>query len=164
MTVQNLQSGPPRRWSEQLGGIYWLPRLIDKTRAALAGTLGGYLFGQSPMDRALLRALGLSHGDFATIVLDARDDEAVLASIASRDSPALERARAWSAAMPRRNGLFLWFLDVDDGYRASWLRVPIAFVADGISRAAKSLWPSRAADVDKGVRDERREPGGRGSH
>ena len=158
MTVRDLQSSPPRRWSEQLDGIYWLPRLIDKTRAALAGTLGGYLFGQSPMDGALLRALGVSHRDFAAIVLGAPDDEAVLASLASRDSTALERARAWSAKMPRRNGLFLWFLDVDDGYRASWLRAPIALGADGISRAAKWLRPSRAADPDAGPRPDRREP------
>ena len=159
MTAHDLQSGPPRRWSEQLGGIRWLPRLIDKTRAALAGTLGTYLFGQSPVDRALLSELGLSHGDFAAIVRAAPDDEAVLAAIASRDAPALDRARAWSAAMPRRYGVFLWLIDVDDGYRASPLRAPIGLAADAISLAAKRWWPSRAADPDAGVRIERREPG-----
>ncbi|MGB8519688.1 MAG: DUF5069 domain-containing protein, partial [Candidatus Tumulicola sp.] len=78
MTERDLHAGPPRRWSEEIDGICWLPRLIDKTRAALAGTLGDYLFGQSPMDRALLRALGLSHREFAAIVRAAAGDDAVL--------------------------------------------------------------------------------------
>ena len=61
MEARDLTVVPPRRWSESLGGITWLPRLIDKARAALNGTLGSYLYGQSPMDRGLLKQLGLSH-------------------------------------------------------------------------------------------------------
>lgn len=126
-----------------MNGIYWLPRLIDKTRAALAGTLGDYLFGQSPMDRALLRELKLSHRDFAAIVRDAPSDDAVLAAITVRDPQAPERARAWSAALPARNRLFLWLLDVDDGYRASRLTAPVKLGATAVSRIAKALWPAR---------------------
>jgi len=37
--IRDLSQGPPRRWNEEIGGIKWLPRLIDKTRAALAGKL-----------------------------------------------------------------------------------------------------------------------------
>lgn len=145
-TARDLRAGAPRRWSERLGGIYWLPRLIDKTRAALSDSLGTYLFGQSPMDRGLLGALRLTHRDFATIVRSARDDDAVLAAIAAGDPEAPARARVWSAAMPGRNRLFLWLLDVDDGYRASWLRRPINLGANAVSAAAKWLWPSRAAE------------------
>ena len=94
------------------------------------------------MDRALLRRLGLSHGDFAAIVRAAPDDDVVLAAIDAGDRDALERARRWSAVMPARNRLFLWVLDVDDGYRASWLRAPIAAAAKAVSRAVKRLKPS----------------------
>lgn len=153
-TARDLRAGAPRRWSERLGGIYWLPRLIDKTRAALSGTLGTYLFGQSPMDRALLRALRLTHHDFATIVRSAGDDDAVLGAIAALDPQAVPRARAWSAEMPSRNGLFLWLLDVDDGYRASWLRRPIKLGANAVSATAKWLWPSRAAEPPDADRAE----------
>ncbi len=146
MTERDLHAGPPRRWSEEIGGICWLPRLIDKTRAALAGTLGDYLFGQSPMDRALLRALGLSHREFAAIVRAASGDDAVLSAVAAHDLQAPARARAWSAAMPPRNRAFLWLLDVDDGYRSSALVSPVKCGANAMSRIAKWLWPSRAAE------------------
>ncbi|MEO6835351.1 MAG: DUF5069 domain-containing protein [Candidatus Tumulicola sp.] len=146
MEARDLQATPPRRWSERLGGIYWLPRSIDKARAALIGRLGTYLFGQSPIDRGLLSELGLSHRDFAVIVKNSRDDEAVLAALASRDPASLDRARAWSKKFPAKYRLFLWILDVDDGYRATWLRPPIAAMANVIARAVKRLWPSRAAE------------------
>ncbi len=133
-----------------MDGIYWLPRLIDKARAALSGSLGDYLFGQSPMDRALLQKLGLRHREFASIVRDAADDDGILAAIAARDPEALPRARAWSEGLPQRHRLFLWFIDVDDGYRTTWLRAPIAATANAISRTAKRLWPSRAAQRSAG--------------
>ncbi|MDP9111911.1 MAG: DUF5069 domain-containing protein, partial [Candidatus Eremiobacteraeota bacterium] len=75
---EDLTAGPPRRWTRELDGIRWLPRLIDKTRAALAGTLGDYLYGQSPVDRALLRALGLGYRDFTAIVMQSANDDAVI--------------------------------------------------------------------------------------
>jgi hypothetical protein len=147
MEARDLRTSPPRRWSVALSDIYWLPRLIDKTRAALAGTLGDYLFGQSPIDRSLLRELGLSHREFATIVRRAGDDDgAVLSELTSRDPGSLERARAWSKGLPERYGLFLWFIDVDDGYRGTWLRTPVVVAATAVSRAAKRLWPSHAAE------------------
>lgn len=146
MNAMDLRTGPPRRWNEQLGGIYWLPRLIDKARAALAGTLGDYLFGQSPMDHGLLRALGMSHREFAVVVREADGDDAVLAALAQRPG-ALERAGAWSEPLPREHKMFFYFVDVDDGYRKTgWLHGPIVFAARHISRTAKRLWPSKAAE------------------
>jgi hypothetical protein len=141
--VRDLRTEPPRRWSERLDGICWLPRLIDKARAARAGLLGDYLFGQSPMDRALLRKLGLSHRAFAELVQAAGDDDEVIAAIARRDAPALERARAWSQHLGQRHRLFLWFIDVDDGYRAAPVRWMVNAGATWISRTAKRLWPVR---------------------
>lgn len=146
MEVKDLRAGPPRRWNERLDGICWLPRMIDKARAAMAGTLGDYLYGQSPMDHALLKELRLSHREFAAIVRDAPDDAAVVGAIAAHDPVSLDRARAWSGRMARKLGWFLWCLDADDGYRSTALHAPIAVVANAVSRTAKRLWPSRAAE------------------
>jgi hypothetical protein len=146
MQARDLRVVPPRRWSDRLDGIYWLPRAIDKARAALGGTLGTYLFGQSPVDRELLGALGLSHQAFAEIVARSPDDDAVLAALTSRDPASLRRARDWSGTLAKRLGPFRWILDVDDGYVGTRLRAPIAVAANVVSRAAKRLWPSRAAE------------------
>jgi hypothetical protein len=117
MEARDLTVVPPRRWSDSLGGITWLPRLIDKARAALNGTLGSYLYGQSPMDRGLLKQLGLSHRAFAVIVKNAPDDAAVLAALQARDPESLERTRRWTdVEIPHRHRLFLFLMDYDDGY------------------------------------------------
>jgi hypothetical protein len=155
MEGKDLVSAPPRRWDERLGDVRWLPRLIDKAAAALSGTLGNYLYGQSPMDSALLRQLGLTHREFAVFVKNAGDDAAVLAALSRRDPAALARARAWSDALPERHKYFLWFLDVDDGYRThAWLHKPVAIVANALSKTAKRLWPSRAAERAASTADE----------
>jgi hypothetical protein len=117
MEARDLKVVPPRRWSESLGGITWLPRLIDKARAALCGKLGGYLYGQSPMDRGLLEQLGVSHRAFAVIVKNAPDDDAVLAALRAHDADAVERTRRWTdVEIPNRHRLFLFLMDYDDGY------------------------------------------------
>src|SRR5579862_585641 len=104
MIAKDLTRVPPRRWNERLDGIPWLPRLIDKASASNAGTLGTYLYGQSPMDTRLLHILGLGHGSFERIVAEANDDRAVLAAIAARDGGALDRGRAWANGFEFRNG------------------------------------------------------------
>jgi hypothetical protein len=117
MEARDLTVVPPRRWSDSLGGITWLPRLIDKARAALNGTLGSYLYGQSPMDRGLLKQLGLSHRAFAVIVKNAPDDAAVLAALQAHDAECVERTRRWTdVELPHRHKLFLFLMDYDDGY------------------------------------------------
>ncbi|MGH7736768.1 MAG: DUF5069 domain-containing protein [Candidatus Tyrphobacter sp.] len=149
MNAPDLRRGPPRRWNESLGQIRWLPRLIDKTRAAIAGTLGDYLFGQSPTDRALLRELGLSHREFARIVHDAPGDADVLASLQARSPERVRAARQWSDEIGRRKALFLFLIDLDDGYldrRWAILRMPVRLGAAWFVRTLKRVAPSRAAE------------------
>lgn len=148
MSAPNLQAGPPRRWSDEIEGIRWLPRLIDKTRAAIAGTLGTYLYGQSPIDREFLGALGMGHREFARIVRDAPDDAAVVRALAARDAESLARVRAWGASLQRRHPMWMLGLDLDDGRlpRYAWLK-PIANVgSDALTAVVKRAWPSHAAD------------------
>ncbi|MDQ2866212.1 MAG: DUF5069 domain-containing protein, partial [Candidatus Eremiobacteraeota bacterium] len=116
MQSLNLRNGAPRRWSDTLEGIVWLPRLIDKTRAAIAGTLGSYLYGQSPIDRSLLHTLGIGHTEFARIVASEPDDAAIARSLERRDPQSIDRARSWGTNLRRKYAWFLFVLDVDDGY------------------------------------------------
>ena len=148
MQAKDLRVEPPRRWSERAGDIPWLPRLIDKTRAAQAGTLGAYLFGQSPIDRSCLRALGLRHREFAQMVASAGDDSQVLSAIEAARPGALDHARAWGERLPRRHGLFLFCIDVDDGYvgHLRLFKPPINALTFALTWTIKRLWPSRAAE------------------
>ncbi|MGZ3517817.1 MAG: DUF5069 domain-containing protein [Vulcanimicrobiaceae bacterium] len=150
MQAKDLRAGPPRRWSERVDGIRWLPRLIDKTRAALAGTLGDYLYGQSPVDRGLLRALGVPYREFTKIVNDAPDDDAVLAALQARSPEGVARARAWSARLPLTHSLFLLGLDVDDGYLGGlWplFKTPVNACTNPFTRWLKARFPSNATDI-----------------
>ena len=70
----DLTKHPPRRWNDTFEGIAWLPRLIDKARAYDAGTLGTYLFGQSPADNSFLAAAGISYDDLLSATRLASDD------------------------------------------------------------------------------------------
>ena len=149
MQVKDLAAEPPRRWTEELGGVRWLPRLIDKTRAALAGTLGDYLYGQSPVDRGLLRALGLRYRDFTAVVREAASDDAVLRELEGSVPAGLLAARRWSRSLPRTHGVFLFAIDLDDGYLgAPWtlLKRPANFASATFTRWLKRRFPSRAVD------------------
>ncbi len=152
MQAPNLQTNAPRRWSESVDGIAWLPRLLDKTRAGLAGTLGSYLYGQSPIDRGLLHALGIGHTEFARIVAHAPDDFAVVQTLAQRDPHSIERARAWSRRLRTKLRWFMFVLDVDDGYAGGfWSAVKpvVTPAANGFTWTIKRLWPSRALERSK---------------
>lgn len=117
MNVPDLRVQPPRRWNVAIDGVIWLPRLIDKCRAAQAGTLGTYLYGQSPVDDALLRKAGLDYAAFSEIVRDnsAFDDGAVLAAIERAVPGATERLRAWGTKLAAKRAPFLAVIDLDDG-------------------------------------------------
>lgn len=142
--ARNLHNGPPRRWSDELDGTRWLPRLIDKARAAQAGSLGTYLYGQSPVDADCLSALGMGHSRFAAIVAAAPDDQGVIAALRERDASAFERAQAWSRTdLTRKWGWLMHVLDIDDGYVTPWYRQVVQACADAVARSAKTLWPAK---------------------
>ncbi len=144
MNAPDLRLEPPRRWNVELGGVRWLARLADKARAAHDGTLGTYFYGHSPIDRSFLAALRLSHDDFARLAVQS-DDAELAASLEAYD-PGLQRAREWSAILPKRYGLFLALLDIDDGYRASPLYGMVSAGADAISGFVKRVLPSQYRD------------------
>ncbi len=107
----------PRRWTIELDGIRWLPRMIDKARMRERGELGSYLLGHSPVDRALLARAGLSTDEFAAVVRASPDDASVLAALRARAGWDEARIRRWSDrfASTYRRLIPLW--DLDEGYR-----------------------------------------------
>jgi hypothetical protein len=141
MEAPDLCASAPRRWNVEIGGVRWLARLADKARAAQNGSLGTYLYGQSPMDRSLLRVLGCTHDEFARVAVAARDDVALEAALQSYDM-GLRGARAWSTVLPKRYGWFLTLLDIDDGYRTFPLHGVVRMTADALSGLVKRTVPS----------------------
>ncbi len=122
----------PRRWSVEIDGIRWLPRMIDKARMRSGGNLGAYLMGHSPVDRALLTRLGITTEEFVTLANAAPDDAAVLAALRARgfDEAGVRR---WSDAFPQRYRLFIVVWDIDEGY------VPPTPLARGVAALIRSV-------------------------
>ncbi len=144
----DLRITPPRRWSDEIGGIRWLPRMIDKARAAVSGTLGDYLYGQCPMDGSLLRTLGITYKEFTGIVRTSDgEDEKVLALLQARCGNGIDLARRWSDRIARYTA-FGFLLDVDDGYAPNVLhafRSVIRGVSSVLARYARYHSPSKAS-------------------
>jgi quercetin dioxygenase-like cupin family protein len=63
-----------------LDGYAWLPRIIDKSRAARAGTLGDGVH-PCPVDRRCLALLGIDFETFTKVVARSTDDAEVLAGL-----------------------------------------------------------------------------------
>jgi quercetin dioxygenase-like cupin family protein len=63
-----------------LDGYAWLPRMIDKSRAAREGTLGDAVH-PCPVDRRCLALLGIDFESFSEVVARAADDAEVLAGL-----------------------------------------------------------------------------------
>jgi hypothetical protein len=148
VSAPDLRAGPPRRWNTAIDGVIWLPRIVDKARAFDAGTLGDYLFGQSPLDDAFLRAARIEYGDFLEIVRTSADDASVFAKVCARSPEMLGRLRRFSTRMPARIPLILHCIDLDDGYASSHLKGVIVPVvrggANAVARLIRVFRPDRA--------------------
>ncbi len=65
-----------------LGGIRWLPRIIEKARAKLTGELPPTLMYGCGMDRPFLKKVGIAPEDFLKTVWEAgSDDHAILTRV-----------------------------------------------------------------------------------
>jgi hypothetical protein len=71
----DLRTTYPRSPREKLAGYVHLPRMIDKCRAALAGTEGDYIY-PCPMDQRLLEFAGITAKQLSKAVQE-MDDAAV---------------------------------------------------------------------------------------
>jgi hypothetical protein len=69
----DLREHPPRSPREQLAGLVFLPRTIDKVRAKLQGTLGLYHIAPG-ISGFLFESLGITEEQFTHVVREARND------------------------------------------------------------------------------------------
>jgi hypothetical protein len=81
---------------DTLEAYAWLPRMIDKARAAHAGTLGSYMH-PCPVDLRCLGLLGIEASDFGQIASSARTGAEVVASLRRAGAPSA--ADAWFDAV-----------------------------------------------------------------
>lgn len=99
----NLSQRPPRSPRVRLGGYVHLPRLLDKARAAAAGTLGEYIY-PCPLDRLFFEFTGVTSEQILDLVKAGKGDGDVLAWV--RAHAPIRRAdweiAAWSAWMESR--------------------------------------------------------------
>ena len=118
----------PRRWTETLDGIRWLPRMIDKARMEEQGSLGAYLFGHSPIDKELLARVGMSTAEFARVVKEHSDDAGVLGALRRHPGFDEARVRRWSERLPKHFKTLIYLIDVDERYipPAHWQKPVIA--------------------------------------
>ena len=96
----DLRAHPPRNPREQLAGLVFVPRTVDKVRAKLQGTLGFYKVGPGLSSR-LFEWIGITEEDFTQAVRDAKSDDDIAEYIRTHcdtttvrgDQPAPDRTR-----------------------------------------------------------------------
>lgn len=79
----DLRRHPPRSPRVELGGLVLLARTVDKTKAKIQGTLGGYKVTPG-LSGYLLEWLGIDESDFTQAVRELRDDEKIASWVATK--------------------------------------------------------------------------------
>ncbi len=104
MTPLDLSTRRPRSVREQLAGIAYLPRAIDKVRAQLpGGRLGPYVVlsdGVRTLSAGMYHLFGFGHEEFAAVVAGAAGEDAVAAWVRARVGD--ETIAKWNAGLLTR--------------------------------------------------------------
>jgi len=82
----DLRAHPPRSGREELGGLVFLARTIDKTRAKLQGTLGEYKVTPG-ISGYLFEWLGITEDAFTSAVAASKSDDDVVAWLRANTDP-----------------------------------------------------------------------------
>jgi hypothetical protein len=82
--ANDLTARAPRGRDAELDGYAWLPRMLDKARATLAETAGGYPFG-CPGDHTRMARLAIAPELVLDLAARHTDDHAVLDALRARD-------------------------------------------------------------------------------
>jgi quercetin dioxygenase-like cupin family protein len=90
--AKDLTTEAPRGLDAELEGYAWIPRMLDKARATLAGTAGSYLFG-CPVDHTCMARLGIAPELVLDLAARNDDDHAVLDAMRAHGIPSA--ADAW---------------------------------------------------------------------
>ena len=90
MEPLDLETSPPRGPREQLLGVCFLPRTIDKIRAELpGGKTGGYLVAESTMSSYVLHKIGVKLDELRDVVARAAGENEVVEWLRARVDPAV---------------------------------------------------------------------------
>jgi quercetin dioxygenase-like cupin family protein len=90
--AKDLTAQAPAGLDSELEGYAWIPRMLDKARATLAGTAGRYLFG-CPVDHTCMARLGIAPELVLDLAARHADDRAVLDELRAHGIPSA--AEAW---------------------------------------------------------------------
>ena len=103
ISAPDLTQRPPRSPRVRLGGYVLLPRLLDKGRAAIAGTLGDYQYN-CPLDQRVLGFLGLDAEALRAELATDKGDGEILVWIAANQKHPREawEIEQWSDFQDRR--------------------------------------------------------------
>lgn len=93
----DLSQHPPRSPRVRLGSFVHLPRLLDKARAAAAGTLGEYIF-PCPLDKRFFDYSGIAPDALLAQVKEGKSDSEMLQWVLANLRPARTpwEIKAWS--------------------------------------------------------------------
>ncbi len=90
MEPLDLEARPPRGPREELLGVCFLPRTIDKIRGELpGGKLGGYLVAESSMSSYVLHKLGIPLDELREAVARAASEDELVDWLRPRVDPAV---------------------------------------------------------------------------
>lgn len=94
----DLTTHAPRSPYDELGGIWFLPRSIDKMRALIADTLGEYQ-ARAGFSTRLFDLFGTDADGFEAIVRTHDTDDGVLAALMAHKHPTAEEIAAYNTVV-----------------------------------------------------------------
>jgi hypothetical protein len=94
-SLVDLTKNPPRSPYVRLGGYVILPRLIDKARASLGGTLGEYYDGPKGLNGRFLQFVGIEHQAIKEQIAKGGGDAEILAWVELNAKP---KRQPWEIA------------------------------------------------------------------
>lgn len=99
MNANDLSKSPPRSPRVRISGFPLLARAIDKGRATLAGTAGGYHF-DCPLDNMLFGFKEVNGTDVRRVLESGASDDEVAAWLHQNGTPkSEEEIAAWAASL-----------------------------------------------------------------
>jgi hypothetical protein len=97
--TKNLTKEPPRSPRNRLANYALMGRMIDKGRAAIAGTVGEYHFA-CPLDQMLLAFKGVQADEVKKLLASGATDEQVATWFDTHGTPkTADEIKAWSAGV-----------------------------------------------------------------
>jgi len=143
----------PRSGLDELEGLPWLPRMLEKARRFEAGTqqMNGYLYGDNDfIDAQLLKFLRTTDTAVSELVREHADDAEVARILVERSGRSPAEIQSFARSFRRKNANFI-LLEADEGRLGSGPRAKlIRFVYNRLMMPV--IYAKFAADERKRAR------------